>query len=36
MFVVFKARVDMDRFRELANLGAEQSRPLLQRQVYVS
>lgn len=36
VFVVFKARVDMARFRELANLGGEHSRPLLQRQVYVS
>ncbi|CAK9783383.1 unnamed protein product [Cutaneotrichosporon oleaginosum] len=36
VFVVFKARVDMARFRELANLGGEHQRPLLQRQVYVS
>ncbi|GMK56642.1 hypothetical protein CspeluHIS016_0304820 [Cutaneotrichosporon spelunceum] len=36
VFVVFKARVDMTRFRALANLEGEHSRPLLQRQVYVS
>lgn len=36
VFVVFKARVDMNRFRALADLGAQQSKPLLRQTVYWS
>ncbi|BEJ13657.1 hypothetical protein CspHIS471_0308310 [Cutaneotrichosporon sp. HIS471] len=36
VFVVFKAPVDMDRFRDLANLRGGHPRALLQRQVYIS
>jgi hypothetical protein len=35
VFVVFKARVDMAVFRQLADLAATHSRPLLQRQLYL-
>ena len=36
VFVVFKARVDMGVFRQLADLAAAQSKPLLTDQVYLS
>lgn len=36
VFVVFKARVDMTRFRQLADLAATHSKPLLNQQVYLS
>ncbi|KAK4688499.1 hypothetical protein P7C73_g1605, partial [Tremellales sp. Uapishka_1] len=36
VFVVFKARVDMAAFRQLADLAATHSRPLLRKQVYLS
>jgi hypothetical protein len=35
VFVVFKARVDMAVFRDLADLGATHSKPLLRNQVYL-
>jgi len=35
VFVVFKARVDMGVFRQLADLSAAHSKPLLNRQVYL-
>lgn len=36
VFVVFKARVDMAAFRQLADLAATHSKPLLRQSVYVS
>ncbi|WVO22726.1 uncharacterized protein IAS62_004060 [Cryptococcus decagattii] len=36
VFVVFKARVDMTAFRQLADLAATHSKPLLRQPVYVS
>lgn len=36
VFVVFKARVDMGLFRQLADLSAVRSKPLLHQQVYLS
>lgn len=35
VFIAFKARVDMLAFRTLADLGAEQSKPLLTQRVYL-
>jgi hypothetical protein len=35
VFIAFKARVDMSAFRTLADLGAEQSKPLLTQRVYL-
>jgi len=35
VFVVFKARVDMGVFRQLADLASAQSKPLLRDQVYL-
>jgi len=36
VFVVFKARVDMGVFRQLADLAAAQSKPLLRETVYLN
>ncbi|ODN91441.1 hypothetical protein L198_05957 [Cryptococcus wingfieldii CBS 7118] len=36
VFVVFKARVDMTTFRQVADLAATHSKPLLRQQVYIS
>jgi hypothetical protein len=36
VFLVIKSRVDMARFSDLVDPGGDHSRPLLQRQVYIS
>ncbi|ORY29144.1 hypothetical protein BCR39DRAFT_532845 [Naematelia encephala] len=36
VFVVFKARVDMAKFRQVADLGSEQSKALITQQVYLT